>query len=416
VSRIGYLVSQYPATSHTFIRREVEAMRALGVDVLTYSVRRPAHAVDNEREARAQAETFTILEGSRLRLVLAALGEMLRRPRISLATLRLAMRHRVPGVKALVWALFHFVEALVLTRRLRADRVAHLHNHFGNAGATVGLLASRQAGIGWSLTLHGISEFDYPAGNLLPEKLAHARFAACVSFFGMAQAMRLSAPAFWPKLRVVRCAIDPSDLPAAPPRASGRVRRHLVCVGRLSAEKGHAGLFEALAMLAPQFPDLRLTLVGDGPEEARLKARAAELGLAERITFTGRLHESATLATVADSDMLVLPSFMEGLPIVLMEAMALGVPVIASRVAGIPELVADGETGLLFDPANWRGLAEAIARLADEPGLGDRFAAVAREMVADQFTYPAAAQPLADSLLDAHGLDIYHSGKGPRLH
>jgi colanic acid/amylovoran biosynthesis glycosyltransferase len=392
---IGYLVSQYPATSHTFIRREVEAMRALGVAVATYSVRRPAHAIDTEREARARAETFTILDLPKPRLALTALAEALRRPGRTLATLRLALAHRVPGARALLWALFHCAEALVLADRLRRDRIAHLHNHFGNAGATVGLLAARQAGIGWSLTLHGISEFDYPAGNLLAEKLAHARFAACVSYFGMAQAMRLTAPALWPKLKVVRCAIDPRDLPPPAPREPGRALRRIVCVGRLSAEKGHAGLFEALASLTPRHPDLHLTLVGDGPEEAALKARAAALGIAGQVTFAGRLHEAATLAAIADSDMLVLPSFMEGLPIVLMEAMALGVPVIASRVAGIPELVIEGETGLLFDPANWGALATAIARLAEDAALGNRLAEAARSKVAADFSYPKAAVPLA---------------------
>lgn len=399
---IGYLVSQYPATSHTFIRREVEAVRALGLDVATYSVRRPAHVVDTEREAAARAETFTILDLPKPRLLLAALAEMARRPGRAIATLRLALRHRVPGLRALIWSLFHFAEALVLAARLRRDGAAHLHNHFGNAGATVGLLAARQAGIGWSLTLHGISEFDYPAGNLLPEKLRHAEFAACVSYFGMAQAMRLAAPELWPKLSVVRCAIDPADLPAVAARGPGAARE-IVCVGRLSAEKGHAGLLDALAALMPAHPGLRLTLVGDGPEDAALRARAAALGLEDRVTFTGRLDEAATLARIAGADMLVLPSFMEGLPIVLMEAMALGVPVIASRVAGIPELVIEGETGLLFDPANWRALGEAIARLADDAALGARLAEAARAKIAAEFAYPAAAAPLADLLTRPQG-------------
>ena len=264
-----------------------------------------------------------------------------------------------------------------------------------SAGATVGLLAARQAGIGWSLTLHGISEFDYPAGNLLPAKLEQADFVACVSYFGMAQAMRLTAPALWQKLRLVRCAIDPFALPAKPAGAAAPATLRLVCVGRLSPEKGHAGLLDALATLTPAHPGLHLTIVGGGPEGAALKARVAALGVADAVTFAGRLHEAATLETIAGADGLVLASFMEGLPIVLMEAMALGVPVIASRVAGIPELVTDGETGLLFDPANWPALAACIARLADEPALGPRLAAAAKGKVAAEFAYPAAAETLA---------------------
>lgn len=398
---IGYLASQYPAASHTFIRREVEAVRALGVPVSTYAVRRAPHPIDGEREKRAQAETFTILDTPPLRLVAAALAEGASRPARAFATLRLALRHRVPGLKALVWALFHFTEALVLAGRLRRDGVRHLHNHFGNAGATVGMLAAQQAGIGWSLTLHGISEFDYPAGNLLPAKLEHARFAACVSWFGMAQAMRLTAPALWPKLALVRCAIDPADLPPEPVRDAAAGARQIVCVGRLSPEKGQAGLLDALGRLVADRPELRLTLVGDGPEQAALVARAALMGLEGRVSFAGRLDEGATLAAIAASDLLVLPSFMEGLPIVLMEAMALGVPVIASRVAGIPELVIDGETGLLVDPANWAALATAIDRLAGDPALATRLAAAARAKVSAEFAYPAAARPLAGLLREA---------------
>lgn len=394
--KVGYLVSQYPATSHTFIRREIEAVRALGVAVKTYSVRPPAHAVDTPREAAAAAETYTILGQSTGRLLAIAARRAASHPRRSWTVLRQAMRHRVPGVRAMTWALFHLVEALVLADRLQRDGVTHLHNHFGNAGATVGMLAASHAGIGWSLTLHGISEFDYPAGNLLPAKLEEARFAACVSYFGMAQAMRLTKPALWDKLQIVRCAIDPADLPPRRPVDNAPTTTRMICVGRLSPEKGHAGLLEAMAQLAPERPSLHLVIVGDGPEEAALKAQAAALGLSDAVTFTGRLDEAATLAAIADSDMLVLPSFMEGLPIVLMEAMALGVPVVATRVAGIPELVIDHETGLLFDPANWTALAAAVARLADDPALGKQLAAKGKKRIEKEFAYPVAAAPLAE--------------------
>jgi glycosyltransferase involved in cell wall biosynthesis len=390
---VGYLVSEYPAPSHTFIRREIEALRGAGVPIVTYSVRPPAHVLSNPRERQAAAETFVVLRAGAVRIASANLAALVRRPGRYLSTLGLALRHRVPGLRSLLWALFHLAEAVMLAQRMRADGVARLHNHFGNAGATVGLLAAHFNGVPWSLTLHGISEFDYPAGNLLPEKLERADFAACVSYFGMAQAMRLTRPRLWHKLRVVRCGLDPADLPSAARNHDEGILR-VICVGRLSPEKGHIGLFQAVQRLAARGVTLHLTLVGDGPMRAQLEEATAQMGLADRIEFLGARDEPATLEAIAQADMLVLPSFMEGLPIVLMEAMALHVPVIASRVAGIPELVIDGETGLLFDPANWDGLADALARLAADPQLRGDLADAGFAKVSGAFFHPAAAAPM----------------------
>ena len=388
---IAYLASQYPAPSHTFIRREIAALRGLGLQIRPYSIQRGQAVAGDPLSEAAARETFAVQAASSLSVVGASLGALAARPGRFLSTLGLALRHRVPGARALLWSLFHFGEAMLLARRLRGDGVTHLHNHFANSGATVGMLAARYLGIPWSLTLHGISEFDYPAGNLLAAKIERAAFVACVSRFGMAQAMRLTQPALWPRLSIVRCAIDPGALPASAP---AKTPFQLISVGRLSPEKGQSGLLESVAQAAAAGTALHLTLVGDGPEEQRLHARAADLGIAELVTFAGRLDERATLKRVAESDALILPSFMEGLPIVLMEAMAIGVPVIASRVAGIPELVEDGVSGLLVTPADWDALGEAIGRLAADPTLRTKLAAGARERVAAEFTYPDAARPL----------------------
>lgn len=388
--RIAYVVSQYPASSHTFIRREVDSLRRHGVDIRTYSIRRPAPAELKAPEDQASfAETGFVLPLSPLALACTHARALLSRPGAWFRLLRLATRHRAPGAKALLWSLFHFAEAVVLARMLRADGITHVHNHFANAGATVGMLAARFAGLPWSLTLHGISETDYPAGLMLGAKLEAAEFAACVSWFGRAQAMRVTDPAHWHKFAVVRCGLDLPALPAPAP-AKG-VRREIVCVARLSAEKGHLGLLEAIAPL-----DCTLTLVGDGPMLAQIEAAVARLGLTGRVRFAGRLDEAATLAAIARADLLVLPSFMEGLPIVLMEAMALGVPVIGSRVAGVPELIEDGREGLLFRPGDWADLRRVVARLVEEPGLGDRLATAARAKVEREFDIATAVTPLID--------------------
>jgi glycosyltransferase involved in cell wall biosynthesis len=300
----------------------------------------------------------------------------------------------VPGAKALFWALLHFAEAIVLARQLRKDSVTRLHNHFANSAATVGLLAARFERIPWSVSLHGISEFDYPAGPLLAAKLDRAEFVACASYFVMAQAMRLTRPAAWPRFVLVRCGIEPADLPVKTTAATPAMPLKLICVGRLSPEKGHAGLIDVVAQLLGEGHALHLTLIGDGPEYDPLRSLVREHSIGEHVTFLGRLDEQETLAQIARADALVLASFMEGLPIVLIEALALGVPAIASRVAGIPELIADGETGLLFTPGHWDNLRGALERLIGDVALRDHVAERGRLRVHEEFVYPAAAAPL----------------------
>jgi glycosyltransferase involved in cell wall biosynthesis len=397
--RVAYLVSQYPATSHTFIRREVSALRAAGQSVDTFSIRPPAKAeLIAEEDRREAQDTFTLLARPLSDFASAHLRGLFTSPVAYGKTLALALRHRPPGFKSAILAIAHFGESILLAAELKRRRIDHLHNHFANSGATVGFLASRHANIPWSLTIHGISEFDYPAGLTLPQKVSAARFVACVSFFGRAQAMRLVDPALWPRLHIVRCGIEPERLPPASAKSDDKVR--LIFVGRLSPEKGIAGLFEALASTTSR-ADIHLTLVGDGPLRADLEEMVTRLELSAQVTFLGRLPEQQTLVEIANKDVLVLPSFMEGLPIVLMEALALGLPVIASRVAGIPDLVRDGETGLLFDPSNWTSLADAIDRLARDPALRRRLGENGPRRVAEEFSVRASAARITDLLAAA---------------
>jgi glycosyltransferase involved in cell wall biosynthesis len=396
--RVGYLVSRYPAPSHTFIRREVEALRRRGLDVETFSVRAPASserlgAADSAEKAR----TFYVLPVSAGALIAAHLWALARAPGRYFGALASSLRHRVPGLKSLVWSLFYFVEAMVLARALARRGIEQLHNHFANPGANVGMLAAGYLGLPWSLTLHGISEFDYPAGLMLPGKLAAARFAACVSSFGMAQAMRVARPMDWSKFLIVRCGIEGRALPPRKP-AGGPPR--IVCVGRLSAEKGHLGLVDAFAQVLARGVTAELRLVGDGPERAHIEARVAERGLGDRCVLVGQLPEEGALAEVAAAEVLVSSSFMEGLPVVLMEALGLGVPVVAPRVAGVPELVEEGVSGLLFAPADWSALAEALVRLLGDAALRARMGQAGQKKVQAEFEVDRACEPLYRKFLE----------------
>lgn len=239
--------------------------------------------------------------------------------------------------------------------------------------------------------MHGISETDYPAGLMLGRKIEAADLVACVSYFGRAQGMRLVDPAHWEKMHVIRCGVP---LDRLPPKESGSGGPTIICVGRLSPEKGQTGLLRAFARLRANHPNLSLRLVGDGPDREALERFSEELGVSDAMTFAGRLPEPETLIEISRADLLVLPSFMEGLPIVLMEAMALGIPVIASRVAGIPELVSDGKTGLLFAPSDWDELAQCIARLLSDKDLGATLAQNGKFKITSEFDTRKSASEL----------------------
>lgn len=392
--RVAFLTSQYPAASHTFIRREVEALRELGWSIDTFSVRRPGADEEVSDADKAEADgTFYLLKQSVGAFLVAHAATLFGRPGRYLTMLKLALGHRAPGARGLFLGLSHFAESVLLARELKKRRTTHLHNHFANSAATVGLLASRLLSIRWSFTMHGISETDYPAGLMLGRKIEAAEFVVCVSWFGRAQGMRLVSADHWHKMHVIRCGLPFDRIPKKSPAV--RNTRTIICVGRLSPEKGQAGLLRSFATLRPRHSELRLRLVGDGPDRASLEALAKELGLSDAVVFTGRLPEEDTLAEIAHADLLVLPSFMEGLPIVLMEAMAAGVPVIASRVAGIPELVEDDETGLLFTPSNWDELSSRIDLLLGDEALRTRLVKQARAKVTSEFDTRTSAEQLA---------------------
>jgi glycosyltransferase involved in cell wall biosynthesis len=364
--RLAYLTSQYPAASHTFIQREIEGLRALGWEIETFSVREAASGeVSGARDRSEHDHTYYLLSQPLIVFAVAQLRALIGHPVRYFSCLMLSLSHRPPGMRGFLLACAHFVESITLALELRRRGVVHLHNHFANSAATVGLIACRFLRIRWSFTVHGISETDYPAGLLLGKKVQAATFVASASWFFRAQALRLVQRDQWDKVEVIRCGLPLHRLPARVADRSGTI----VCVGRLSPEKAQAGLLQAFAQLHRKRPDLELRFVGDGPDRHLLERLARELNIATRVTFCGRLTEEDTLAEIAAADVLALPSFMEGLPIVLMEAMALGVPVVASRVAGIPELVTSGLNGMLFDPSDWAALMDAIDLLLSRDAL-----------------------------------------------
>ncbi|MCB1367287.1 MAG: glycosyltransferase [Rhodobacteraceae bacterium] len=396
--RIAYLTGEYPRATDTFIQREVAGLRRNGFEVLTCSVRRtgPEHLVGDEQRREA-AGTFHVLEAARapLRLIGAHLAALVASPRRYVRALRLAICTRPPGLRALIFQLFYFAEAVVLARHMAANGVVHLHNHIAKSSATVAMLASEVSGIPFSFTLHGPDIFFEPHYWRLDEKIARAAFVACISDFCRSQAMVFSDRQHWDKLHVVHCGVEPGRY-AAPPTA--RRGQRILFVGRLAAVKGLPVLFGALARLRCDFPDLAVTLIGDGPERPALEGEAAALGLSGMIEFAGYKGQSEVAAALAASDLLVLPSFAEGLPVVLMEALAAGLPVVATRIAGVAELVEDGISGFLVAPGDEAALADKLAILLADPARRRAMGKAGRAKVRAEFDIAQESAWLGDIL------------------
>lgn len=366
--KVAYLCSRYPAVSHTFVLREVAGLRRGGIDVYTFTVRRtPPAQLLSEADRAEDHRTTAILPAGPLRLLGAHLSAMLRAPARYLAALGTALWRRPLGLRAALWHLFYFAEAAILAAELRRRGIRHVHAHFANVAANVARLAARMSGGTWSMTLHGLSDFADPIASGLRDKIRSAAFVVCVSDFGRAQALLQADPEEWPKIHRVYCGIDTDHFqpPAGVRSADGPLR--LLNVARLGPEKGHSFLIAALAEVRRAAIDATLTLVGDGPLRSRLERQVYDLQLENSVTFAGAVGQDRILDYYHNADIFVLPSLAEGLPVVLMEAMACGLPVIASRIYGIPELVESGVSGVLVAPTRIDSLAQAIVEIARDP-------------------------------------------------
>ena len=382
---IAYLTGDYPKVSHTFILREVQSLRKAGLKVITCSIRKPPEVeFKGSEELTARAETFYVLEAARnpLRLLKAQSKCFIRSPKAWFSTLALAIQTRSPGLKAFLWQLFYFLEAGVLAEHLRNAGARHLHNHFGNSSCSVAMLAAKLADIPFSFTEHGPAIFFEVERWALGEKIARARFVVAITHFCRSQLMLFSAPEHWGKITIVHCGVDVSAYGRQVPDDFGK---RVAFVGRLDPVKGALLLIEAMAEVLKTHPDATLTLAGDGPARAPAEARAAALGISSAVRFAGFMTQGQVAELLSSSDMLVLPSFAEGLPVVYMEALASRIPVVASRVAGVPELVEDGLTGYTVPPGDVATLADRMSRLMANPDQARAMGEAGRKAVEQGF-------------------------------
>lgn len=393
---IAYFISEFPSRPHTFIRREVAALREKGQSIELFAIRKTnsSELLDTHDKADAE-ETTALLSGSLLTFLAAHLFFLIKNPGNYFATLHAAFSHRLPGIKNFIWAVLYFTAAGLLAKHLNDKDLHHIHVHFAISSANIARLSAKLANTSWSLTLHGACDFEYPNGPLLSEKIGEAKFVCCVSYYGISQAMRHVDSSQWKKLKLVRCGIDPRKLPCVKKTLKNTIK-NLINVGRFSPEKGHIFLLEAFAAILKTQPDLRLTLIGDGEDKAKIEATVRRLQLINQVILKGALSEYETLQEIAKSDLFLLSSLMEGIPIVLMEAMSLNVPVIAPRIAGIPELVEDKYSGLLYHPGNLQDLVEKTLCLFEDSELRDKLTRNAKLKVGNDFALPECVRPLHD--------------------
>jgi colanic acid/amylovoran biosynthesis glycosyltransferase len=362
--RVAYLVNRYPAASHSFIRREIHAVEASGTQVVRFSIRAVEESeLPDPRDQAERAQTVVLLRIGVVRLLVEAAKVLAARPLRGFRALKIALAGCDWRLSNVIRRAAYLIEGAALAWRLEQQSIDHLHAHFGTNPAMVARLASALSGIPYSFTVHGPDEFDAPVQLDLKGKIADCAFCVAISSYGRSQLMRWSAFHDWSKIKVVRCGVDESFLRRSPALSITHVPQ-LCTIARLSAQKGIPLLIEAAACLKQEGKTFVLTIVGDGEMRKEVGGLIKSHCLHDCVKFAGLASSDEVIEHLLDSRAMVLPSFAEGLPVVIMEALALSRPVVVSTIAGTPELV-DEECGWLVPAGSVEKLVEAMRAVLD---------------------------------------------------
>ena len=384
----------YPAVSHTFILREVLALRQRSIELEVASINDPSAYMLTAEERGEEQQTFYVKRQGVAGASAMAARMALRQPARLVRGLRRALQLSGPGLKRRSLYVFYWLEALILLDWMRRQRLTHLHVHFATPASTVALILASMAPITFSMTVHGPDEFYDVPGYNLAEKIEAALFVVCISFFARSQLMKITGQAQWSKLEVARLGVDESHFAPTPPRAQPEPLE-ILCVGRMVPAKGQRILLEAVTRLVEEGRSVRLRFIGDGPDRAALEQLAATRSIAGHISFEGSVNQEKIRAFYARADVFALPSFAEGIPVVLMEAMAMEIPCVSTHIHGIPELIRHGVDGLLVAPSDVDGLCQAFRTLMDEPHLRQSLGRAGRARVQAEYDLPRSVDRLA---------------------
>lgn len=382
-SRLAYLISQYPAINHTFMMREVLSLRSQGWEIETFSIRPPDRPLaDLSEEERGEQSRTRYVKDAGLGMIIGCHASRFLRGPLSYASgLFYALRSGRKTLGETGRRVLYFGEAVVVGEWMLKLRLNHVHSHYS---PMIALLVSRMFDIGFSMTVHGPDEFADPVGGVLGEKIKQSRLSVAISYFAQSQMMLHSAPEDWSKIRVGYLGVPETKArPELWQRKPGAVR--LLCVGRLAPVKGQHVLVEAARLLKERNVEFALTIAGGGPHLEWLRGHVRQQELSDQVKLPGFVSHEDLARMYQDADVFVLPSFAEGVPGVLMEAMSNCVPCITTYVNGVPELVEDNRSGLLVTPSDAQGLADAMQRLIESEELRTRLGLGGFEQVRSKF-------------------------------
>lgn len=343
--QITYLINQYPKVSHSFIRREILALEKQGFNVQRIAQRGWKDTIVDSQDMIERGKTQYIVKQGVFSLILSALKVMITKPKAFFSVLCLALSMIKGSDRSALHHLIYFLEACQMQAWLSSHNSKHIHAHFGTNSSEIAMFAGQLSGIPYSFTVHGPEEFDKPQALGLNQKIKLAKFVAAISSFGRSQLYRWADYQDWQKIKEVHCGLEADfylDTKPVKPKLNT-----MVCVGRICEQKGQLLLIEAVKKLHNEGNEIYLILAGDGEMREEVEKLIKQYNLEAYITITGWISSNEVKAHILASEVMVLPSFAEGLPVVIMEAMALKRPVISTYVAGIPELISHKENGWL---------------------------------------------------------------------
>ncbi len=399
--KVLYISITLPSRTLTFVAREICELESLGVEIPTVSMNRPPRETLDSDSARISDRTLYLDSISWLEKLLGAIATLAKKPARFWRTLRLGLSIRdLGGPMDVARILYHFFEACYLHDRLAGTGIQHIHCHLLSGPTTLGMFLASLLGIPFSFTIHGSQVYRAPIA--LGTKLEHASFIASVTDFHRRYVVSKYGASYNSKFTTVRAGLSLERYPAVDrsQRRPGPAR--ILSVGRLVELKGHHHLIRACGLLQQRGVDFACSIVGEGPEEPALSGLIAELGLRDRVTLVGARTQDQLPPFYENADLFALActkdrdGAMDGLPVVLMEAMASCLPVVASDFVGIPELVASEQHGLLVDPADTPSLADALQRLIASPELRLAMGSKGRQRVIDAFDVKISARTLFD--------------------
>jgi colanic acid/amylovoran biosynthesis glycosyltransferase len=393
---IAYLTSLYPALSQTWLLREVFQLRGMGFRIEVSSVNPPDRPLGKmtSDEASEASSTYYLKTHGVTGAARAHLRALASHTIGYLRGLRIVASLGGLDIRRLAYNFMYFSEGLMVGEWMKRSQLSHVHVHLGSQAATVGLYVRHVFGFGFSITIHGPDEFYDARGQYLEQKVAAADFICCISYYARSQLMRLSPYTQWNKLVVSRLGVDTTAFSPGSMRPAPDIFE-ILCVGRLTPSKGQHLLISAVEQLVLQGRRVRLRLVGDGPDGPSLRERAAHIVSPESVVFEGAVNQDRIRSLYGIADLFCIPSFAEGIPIVLMEAMAMEIPCVTTHIAGIPELIRDGLDGMLVAASDVEGLVEAISTLIDDTKLRDRIAKSGRARVMEHYELSRSVEGLA---------------------